>query len=252
MALQIRKAGQLERGVMLALVGDRGSGKTTTAATFPNAVVLAVEDGTQALAELETPIIDWQPAKGQKAKDYLLSLLREVASSEFRTLVIDSGTALLAKMTHDIVKHEKPHAQSLMAACGGYGKGRDVLVNEVEQIVEALLWLAKTKKMHVVWVMHLKLGTVSMPDRDDFDRVDAQGQKDAIASILNPCDIVALVEQAMTTITKGDKTLVEGDGTRQMLVGPHPAMAIKSRFHKELTTVAIEFGVNPLPNIVKG
>ena len=250
--LNIRKAGQLERGVMLALTGERGSGKTTTAATFPKALVLAVEDGTQSLAELETPVVDWAPEKGQKSKDYLLGLLREVAKSEFRTLIIDSGTALLAKMTHDIVKHEKPHAQSLMAACGGYGKGRDVLVNEVEQLVEALLWLAKEKKIHVVWVMHMKIGSVSMPDRDDYDRVECAGQKDAIASILNPCDIVALVEQSMSTISKGEKTLVEGDGSRQLLVGPHPAMTIKSRWHRELTTIPVEFGVNPLPTILRG
>ena len=252
MALKVRKAGGLERGVMLALTGDRGSGKTTTAATFPAPVVLAIEDGTQALAELETPVVDWECPKGTKAKDYLLGLLREVAQEGFRTLVLDSGTALLSKMTHDLVKHEKPHAQSLMAALGGYGKARDVLVNDVEQVVEALLWLSKAKKMHVVWVLHQRLTAVSMPDRDDFDKIDAQGQKDAIAAILNPCDVVAIVQQAMTTISKGDKTLVEGDGSRELITGPHPAMLTKSRFHKEFTTIALEFGVNPLPGIMKG
>ena len=250
MALAIRSAGQLERGVMLALMGERGSGKTTTAASFPNPVVLAVEDGTQALAEFGTPVADIRPVKGQKFKETLLDALRELAKAQYRTVVIDSGTALLARMTQDLVAGEKPHARSLMAALGGYGKARDVLVTEVEEIVEACLWLAREKGMHIVWILHQKIGTVSMPDRDDFDRVEAQGQKDAIASILNPCDVVAVVEQVMTTIEKGEKVLVEGDGTRQLLTGPHPAIVTKSRFHKAFVAIPIEFGTNPLPGIV--
>ena len=252
MTLNIRKAGGLERGVMIALAGERGSGKTTTAATFPRPLVLAVEDGTQALAELETAVVDFEIPKGSTAKDTMLSVLREIAKTEYRTLVVDSGTALLAKMTHDLVKGERPHARSLMAALGGYGKARDVLVSEVEEIVGALLWLSKSKKMHVVWVLHQKLSTISMPDRDDFDRVEAQGQRDAIAAILNPCDLVCLVEQSMTTVESKKKTLVEGDGTRRILTGPHPAMLTKSRFHKEFTTLPIEYGKNPFPKIVKG
>ena len=252
MALNIRRAGGLERGVMMALAGERGSGKTTTAATFPRALVLAVEDGTQALAELETPVADFEIAKGQTAKDTMLAMLREVAKTDYRTLVIDSGTALLARMTHDLVKGERPHARSLMAALGGYGKARDVLVSEVEEIMGALIWLSKSKTMHVVMVLHQKIGTVSMPDRDDFDRIEAQGQKDAVAAILNPMDMVCLVEQSMSTISKGDKVLVEGDGSRQILTGPHPAMLTKSRFHREFVTVPIEFGTNPFPEIVRG
>ena len=252
MALKVRKAGGLERGVMMALAGERGSGKTTTAATFPRPVCVAVEDGTQSLAELGTPVVDWQPGKGQKPSDYLLELLREAARSDFRTLILDSGTALLAKMVHHLVKDEKPHARSLAAALGGYMRARDVLVNEVEQVVEALLWLAREKQVHVVWVLHQRLGTVSMPDRDDFDRIEAQGQKDAIASILNPCDIVAIVEQNMSTITKGAKVLVEGDGTRRLITGPHPAMLTKSRWHRSFTSIDITYGENPLPDIMKG
>ena len=127
-----------------------------------------------------------------------------------------------------------------------------MLVTEVEQIIEALLWLAKSKQMHIVWVLHMKIGSVNRPDIDSFDRIEAQGQKDAIASILNPCDIVGLVEQSMNTIEKGERTLVEGTGERQLLTGSHPAMVTKSRFHKSTAIIPIEYGVNPLPSIVKG
>ena len=251
MALNIRKAGEHARGVVLALMGERGSGKTTTAASFPRPLVIGVEDGTQALAELGTPVADLPPERGVSYKDTLLAALREVAGSEYKTIVIDSVTAMLAHLTHDLVKDEKPHARSLMAACGGYGKARDVLVQQVEEVMKALQWIAREKGKHIVLVLHQKVRTVSMPDREDFDRVEPEGQRDALASVLNPCDIIGMVEQRMDRIEKGEKVIVEGDGSRQLLVGPHPAIAIKSRFHKELTAIPVVFGENPLPGIIK-
>ena len=251
MALATRKAGALERGVLMALMGERGSGKTTTAASFPSPVVIAIEDGTQALAELGTDVKDLPREKGQAYKDTVLAVLREAAQSEFRTVILDSATTLLDRMTEDLVKNEKPHARSLMAALGGYGKARDVLVREVSDIVEACLWLCRQKKQHVVFIMHQKVKTFAMPDRDDFDRVVPQGQADAIDAMCNPCDIVGMVEQSMSTVQKGEKVLVEGDGSRQLVVGPHPALAIKSRFHKELATLPVSIGQNPLPDIMR-
>lgn len=236
---------------MMALMGERGSGKTTTAASFPKPIVVAIEDGTQALAEFSTPVADLPPVKGEKYKETLLSALRSLAKEDYGTVILDSATAMLARMTHDLVAGEKPHARSLMAALGGYGKARDVLVQEVEEIVEACLWLARERGVHIIWVLHQRVRTVSLPDRDDYDRIEADGQANAIASILNPCDIVGMVEQAMSTFKKGEKTIVEGDGSRQLLVGPHPAMAIKSRHHRELTVLPITIGQNPLPDILK-
>ena len=253
MALQVRKAGGLERGVMVGLLGDRGAGKTTTAATFPNPLCLAVEDGTQSLAEFGTAVVDVRPVKGRKFKDVIIGLLREIAEAdEYRTIILDSGTALLSRLTHDLVKDEKPNARSLAAALGGYMRARDVLVNEVEEIVNACLWLARERKTHIVFLFHTKLRTVSMPDRDDYECIDADGQKEAIAAILNPMDVVGIVEQTMESMEKGGKTLVHGDGSRQLLVGPHPAMKTKSRYHRTFETIPIEFGVNPLKDIVKG
>lgn len=251
MALNIRKAGEQARGVVLALMGERGAGKTSLAASFPAPLVLAVEDGTQALSEMETAIADLPPERGTAYKETMLGALRAVAATDYRTIVIDSVTAMLAHLTHDLVKDEKPHARSLMAACGGYGKARDVLVQDVEELMKACQWLARERGKHIVLVLHQKVRTVSMPDREDFDRVEPEGQRDALASILNPCDIIGMVEQAMDRIEKGGKVIVEGDGSRQLLVGPHPAIAIKSRFHKELTAIPVVFGENPLPGIIK-
>ena len=246
MGLNVRRAGELERGVMVALMGERGAGKTTLAASFPEPRGLAVEDGTQALAEFGTAVVDVDGTK-----DEMLRTLREVAKSDYRTVVVDSTTALLSRMTAALVAGEPEHARSLMAALGGYGKARDVLVRQVEEIVDACLWLARERRTHVVWVLHQKLGTVSMPDRGDFDRVVPEGQRDAVAAILNPCDLVGMVEQKVTTVKSGEKVLVRGDGSRQLVTGPHPAYSTKSRFHREFTTLPVEFGVNPLPDIVR-
>ena len=249
--LNIRKAGQLERGVMIALAGDRGAGKTTTAGTFPKPLVLCVEDGSQALAEIGVDVSDVPVVKGQRYKDTMLDAFREVAKTDYRTVVVDSVTAMLSRMTADIVDKEKPHLRSLMKAAGGYGAGRDILVRDVEEVIGAALWIARERGMHVCWVFHTKLMTVSMPDRDSYDSVVGDGQKDAVACICNPCDVIAIVQQSMSTIEKGDRVIVEGDGTRELLVGPHPALFTKSRFSRSFETIPIEYGKNPLPEVMK-
>ena len=249
MALNVRKAGALERGVMATLIGERGSGKTTLAASLPAPLVLAVEDGTQALAELGTDVVDVVPANGQAMHRLMLDTLREVAKGTWRTVVVDSVTALLAKMAWDLVKNEPEHKRSLGSAGRGYFEARDRLVIQVEELVAACLWLARERKMHVVFVAHQHLKTVSLPDREDYERIEASGERKCMDAILNPCDLVAGVEQSMTAIKQGEKVLVRGDGSRQLVVGPHPAMQVKSRWHRALTRVPITFGENPLPEI---
>ena len=248
--MDIRSAGKLERGVMLAMMGDRGSGKTTTAAMLPKPLVFAIEDGTQALAEFGTSVVDLPPIKGKPYREVILESLREVAKTNYRTVVLDSATTMLDRMIEDLVRNEAPHARSLAAALGGYMKARDVLVREVADIVEACLWLCRKRRMHVCWIMHQKLRTVSLPDREDYERIIPQGQADAIDTICNPCDVVCLVEQTMQTIKQGEKVTVRGDGSRQIVIGPHPALAIKSRFDKKLRRIPVVIGENPLVHAV--
>ena len=249
MALQTRKAGALERGVMVALIGDRGSGKTTLAASFPKPVVLAVEDGTQVLERFGTDVVD---VRGEGVKDTMLGFLREAYRSEFKTVVIDSATALLERMTWDLVKDEPPLKQNLGAAGKGFYERGLELVTELGKLLRACERLHADKQINVVWVLHQTVISVPRTDEDDIQKISGEGYKRAIDSLLNPCDLVGMVQLVHTRVKKGSGGVkVVGDGSREIVVGSHPALATKSRWHKTLTTIPVEFGVNPLPDIVK-
>ena len=250
--LKVRKAGEQERGVIAALCGPRGSGKTTTAAFLPRPIILAVEDGTQALAELGTHVVDVdrEANGGGDTKRVLLDTMGDIArDGSYKTIVIDSATALLNKMIHDLVKDEPPHKRNLGQAGNGYYSARGTLLAWLEEINEAILWLARERKIHVVWIMHQRNDMQAHPIRGDYRTLAGEGEEKAVAVILNPCDIVCMVEVAMKTIKRGEQELVKGDGTRELSTGTHPATMTKSRFHKQFVTMPIKWGENPLPDI---
>ena len=252
MALNIRKAGELERGVMLALMGERGSGKTTLAASFPNPVVVAIEDGTQSLAKMETPVVDLPPDPKVPYRETLTSALRELAGEPFKTIVLDSATAMLSYMTHDLVKDEKPHLRNLMAAHGGYGKARDELVGQVEELVKNCVWLARERGKHIVWILHQTVKTIPRPDQEDLQKIVGEGEQKSLAAILTHCDLAGMVQLVSERVKGTDGTWkVKGDGSRELVVGSHPALSVKSRWHSTVEHIPVEVGANPIPDIVK-
>lgn len=251
MAIQVRKAGALKRGKMVALMGERGSGKTTLAASFPNPVVVAIEDGTQSLARMETPVVDLPPVKGQHYRDLLTSALRDLAGESYRTIILDSATAMLSYMTDDLVRHEPEGKRNLGQAGKGYFTVRDEMVGQVEKLVANCLWMCRERDKHIVWILHQTVKNFPRPDQDDIQRVVGEGEFKSIAAILTHCDLAGMVQLVHEKVKGTDGTWkVKGDGSRELVVGSHPALSVKSRFHSTVEYIPVEMGVNPIPDIM--
>ena len=252
MGLNIKQAGKGSRGVMVGITGQSGAGKTTLAATFPKPLILDLEGGSAVLAEQGTAVVDeWErPAQGRLTE--LLGVLREAAKTEYRTLVIDSFTRLNEWIEADILE-EDGKAESLMNACGGYGKGRDAHVARTAKVIEALQWVQVHKKMHVVFCLHEKLTAVDLPSGEHYSYFALEGVAMSAKRVLMACDIVARLGQKVVVVDqqKNQAGKARGKGERELFVGPSAYMDTKSRFHREPVTLPVQLGENPLADIIQ-
>ena len=251
MALEVKKAGAIERGVMIGLTGPAGSGKTTLAATFPSPLVLDLEGGAWVLSEQGTDVYDGFVKRPQCRHREILAVLREVADMPHRTIVLDSWTRLSEWMEADILE-EDGKAQSLNAALGGYGKGADAHASRTAKVVEALQWLQSHRKKHIALIMHEVIVSVDRPNGDSFSYFGVEGVKKSTKRVVMACDVVAHLAQAVQVVRSGDGPgRAVGDGHRELYVGSAPYADWKSRFHAEPTRIKVERGVNPFSDFIQ-
>lgn len=244
--LKVHQAGSRERGVMVGLTGLPGAGKTTLAATFPKPLLLDMEGGGWVLSEQGTAVHDEWECRTEGRQKEVLAVLREVADAGYETLILDSWTRLSGWLEQDILD-EDGRAESLMSALGGYGKGRDAHVARTMKVIEALQWLQERRRMHIVIVLHTKLGQVDEPDGSSYSFYGNEGVKDSTKRVLMACDEVAMLRQRINLVKEkgSSKAKVSGDGRRELYRGPRAYAETKSRFIRDPQTVEVPWGQNP-------
>ena len=256
MALNVRSAGKVNRGLAIGLSGEPGAGKTTLAATFPSPLFVDLEGGTFVLGEdSDVPVQDVRPAEGVLRQKAFMGTIHDIAKVKdlpYKTIVVDSWSRLSDWLVDDILK-EDGRAQSLMQAMGGYGKGRDAHVTRTGQIVTALTWLQENRNVHVVYIMHSKMGMVDLPDAESYSRFGHEGVKESTKRVMMACDVVAVLRQEFfVEKAKGDdRTLVSGSGERELFTGSHPGWECKSRFHDGPVVLQVKRGENPFASFMK-
>ena len=250
--LQTKKAGSIERGVMVGITGPAGAGKTTLAGTLPKPVLLDLEGGSWVLSGADVDVYDDFAKRPQCRGKEMIAALREVAKGDWRTVIVDSWTRLSGWIERDILE-EDGKAETLNQAMGGYGAGARAHMSRTSQIIEALQWLRDSKKMHVVLVLHENIGAVDLPSGESFSYFGIEGEKRSSKQVVMACDVVCALRQAVQVVSTGkDKPgRATGDGHRELFFGSSPYSDTKSRFHSEPTRVAVEQGVNPFADFIQ-
>lgn len=165
MALEdILKPPAIEAPIIL-LVGPPKVGKSSFALNHFKAlkpVIIPSEDLTgvfDMLPESEVPMAFPKlsaPKQGKpfapldELKKYLNMLLKE--DHDYQLLILDTLSSLEPKLIEGICLEE--NVRSIKAACGGYGRGYDVLVSYWQEIVELLLRLRSEKGMAILLLCH--------------------------------------------------------------------------------------------------
>lgn len=156
---------KISRGVKakprnVLLYGEHGTGKTTLAASFPSALIVDVEGGSDDIDVARTERV--------KSFDDFIVVMSDLASvqHEFKTVVIDS-TDWLEKL---VQRHVAQKAGKESIEDFGYGKGYTVSAEEFEKSVVNCLRALNARGIATVQICHAKAVKHNPPDGTSYDR----------------------------------------------------------------------------------
>lgn len=235
-----------DRPIIMTITGDSGLGKTTLACTFPKPIVIRAEDGLQAIPLEQRP--DAFPVLTSEAQlwEQLMTLVKE--EHDYKTVVIDSVTALERLFMQSVVDSDPKKPRSINQALGGYGAGL-MAVGGLHQRVRKACGLLNNKGMHVIFVAHADTETIELPDQDPYTRYNMRLGKRSIAPYVDDSDIVGFLKLQTFTTGEGEKKKAISDGTRLLVTYSTAANVSKNRFGIT-DDIEVKSGINPLVGIV--
>ena len=236
-----------DRPVLVTILGDSGMGKTSLAATFPRPVFIRAEDGLQAIPEASRPDAFPLVAKADDLWDQLTALIKE--QHEYKTLVIDSITALERLFVAEVMASDPKQPKSINQALGGYGAGV-AAVAVLHQRVRKAAGMLVDRGMHVVFIAHADTETIELPDADPYTRYSMRLGKKSVAPYLDDVDVVGFLKLMTVTMGDGERKKAVSDGSRLLVTYATAANVSKNRYGIT-QDLEVPHGVNPLVPFIK-
>jgi hypothetical protein len=231
-------------------MGEAGLGKTSLAATFPKPIFIRAEDGLQSVPSETRPDAFPLIQNTESLWEQLTALRKE--DHEYKTVVIDSVTALERLFTQSIVDGDNKRPASINQALGGYGAGMAAVAGLHQRLRKACGFLNDRKGMNVVFIAHADLETVELPDADAFNRYSLRLGKKSIAPYTDDVDVVGQIKlQTFVKGSEGERKKAISDGSRLLIVHAQASCVSKNRYGIE-DELFIQKGQNPLSQFIKG
>jgi GTPase SAR1 family protein len=234
------------RPIVATILGDSGMGKTSLAATFPNPIFLRAEDGLQAIPEASRPDALPVIVKAEDVFDQIAALINE--PHEYKTLVIDSVTALERLFIQSVIDSDHKKPRSINQALGGYGAGLSAVAT-MHQRVRKGCGLLNDMGMHIVFIAHAETETIDLPDSEPYTRYNLRLGKKSIAPYVDDSDLVGFIKLQTFTSGEGERKKAISTGERLMVCYAQASAVGKNRFGIT-TDVSVKIGVNPLIGLV--
>ena len=237
---------------IITIAGAAGRGKTTLASTFPDPILLRIEDGSASVPDMPAlPKVN----SVRELWDQLKMLLTE--EHPFKTVVIDTVTKfdeyaemhILEAFNHN--KTEKDTAKAIGDIPYGTGYHQ---VGGVHRGLRNAATKLQEKGMGVVFISHTKDQTVHPPDGEKYNKLALDMNQKAATYYLNDVDMVAYMElghlvlrrqgASQSSVNPKDMKVVDS-GNRILLVTESASRDTKNRFgiKKDLE---VPQGENPL------
>lgn len=236
-----------DRAVIITIVGDSGRGKTSLASTFPKPIVIRAEDGLQAIPSERRPDAFPLLTKPDDLWEQLRALV--VEEHDYRTVIIDSVTALERLFVEDILSNEKP-GKGLQQACGGYGAGFDVLASMHQRVRKAAGVLVERRNINVVFVGHADTIKLELPNTEPYMSYTLRLNKKSMPSYIDDVDVVGFLR--LETFIKGgedERKMAISDGSRELICYATAENVSKNRYGIT-EPIPVKMGENPLAKYI--
>lgn len=221
------------RGYSVFFYGEPKSGKTTTAAHFPEALLLAFEKGYNAIPGIMAqPINKWS-----EFRQILRQLEKEEIKEKFSTIIIDTADIAYDYCTKYICDNAKRSDGGFgVDSIGeiGYGKGYGMVSQEFDESLRKIVQM----DYGLVLISHATDKTFTDEEGKDFNKIVPTLDKRATNIVSRMADIIGYSRVVATD--EGDKTMLFMRGTNRYMAG--------SRF--KYTPDYIEFNYTNLTNAI--
>ncbi len=233
MSLQPHKVSRDLRGYSVFFYGEPKSGKTTTAAHFPEALLLAFEKGYNAIPGIiAQPINSWS-----EFRQTLRELKKQEVKEKFSTIVIDTADIAYDYCTKYICDNAKrPDGGFGVDSISDipFGKGYGQVSQEFDECLRSIVQM----DYGLVLISHATDKTFKNENGEEYNQIVPTLDKRATNIVSRMADIIGY--SRVVTTDEGDKTMLFMRGTNRYMAG--------SRF--KYTPDYIEFSYENLTNAI--
>lgn len=239
-----------DRNPVITVCGDSGMGKTSLACSFDKPIVIRAEDGLQAIPVESRPDAFPLLQNSDDLWQSLAALIKE--EHDYKTLVIDSVTALERLFIAEIIESDPKKPRSINQALGGYGAGLQALAALHYRVRKAAGVLNERKNMSVVFIAHADTEVIELPDSDPYTRYCLRLNKKSVAPYVDDSDIVSFLKLETHVVSDENsvKSKAISDGTRVAVCYATAANVSKNRYGIT-EDIMVSHGVNPFANLIK-
>jgi len=239
-----------DKPAIITVAGEAGVGKTRFAGTFPKGIFIRAEDGMQSIPDAERPDAFPVVTSPDDVYNQLSTLIKE--EHDYKTLVIDSVTALEAVFIKHVVDTDPKEPKSINQALGGYGAGLRKVAAMHARVRKAAGILRDKRGMAVVFIAHTDTETIDPPDGEPYTRLSLRLGSRSMQPYVDDVDAVGMI--AIERFIRGDDDgpgKATTSGQRILKMQSSVAHVSKNRFGIE-KEILLNEGENPLAGIVPG
>jgi hypothetical protein len=213
------------RAPKIVIAGPGKIGKTTFAASAPNAIGILTEDGADAVDAAAFPLC--------QSLDDVYSAISTLINEEhdYQSVFLDSLDWLEPLLQQHVCAANK--WASIEAP--GYGKGYIAAAEEWRNLLAGFEALRQKKNMAVILIAHDKIKRFESPMHDGYDQYTIKLNDRATALVQEWADVIGWANYQIVT-TESDagygqkETKARTTGKRILHVEPHPAHMGGNRF----------------------
>lgn len=201
------------------LTGLSGAGKSTLASTLPDALFLDIEGGLSFLDVAKTPV-----ATADELMADLLELFK-AQKQEYKYIVIDSVDWLVklfaSKTTGSgqgktLEQLMESASLTINKAQGGYGNGKQVLGQYIQDVLIKFLGMLNRKGYGVILIAHAEKKSLMDADGINIDRIAPKMDLNSMSAFCEWVDELFYIKR-------------DDDGIHHLIVNPTDAVMAKNR-----------------------